>query len=165
MIFILHQVTNRRFPKSKLEICLQPLIEDLLQSLESETSSSVLNFGHSDTIQVRKKLRHDPGEKAANWEYATSYYVKTILAIQNFRYNQYMKVIGKAIKNMSWKKLKAGYLQILQQIPASDGCLGTLPRRPWSGGLRPGSRPSVGRLQVLSGLQTWMQCDITSHQD
>jgi len=29
----------------------QPLVEDLLQSLESETASTVLNFGHSDTIQ------------------------------------------------------------------------------------------------------------------
>ena len=46
-----------------MEICLQPLIEDLLQSLESETSSSVLNFGHSDTIQVRKTLGQDSGEK------------------------------------------------------------------------------------------------------
>ena len=29
------------------------MIEDMLQSLESETASTVLNFGHSDTLMVK----------------------------------------------------------------------------------------------------------------
>ena len=53
-------------------IFLQPFIEDLLQNLESETTSTVLNFGHSDTIQVTsifsinltmKELEHELEER------------------------------------------------------------------------------------------------------
>ena len=45
------------------QTCLQPLVEDLLQSLESETTSTILNFGHSDTIQVIS-------ERAWSWWWA-----------------------------------------------------------------------------------------------
>jgi len=47
----------------------QPMIEDILQSLESETTSTILNFGHSDTLMplmAALGLYHDDHDLVAS---------------------------------------------------------------------------------------------------
>ena len=123
-------------------------------------------------------LRHNSGEKktqtrfrwkssserAVSWENVMSYDMTPIMwKLCYFGHSVFwIQSMWRWVeKTWPWTKSRS-LANWTNFFPASDGCLGTLPRRPWPGGLRPGSRPSLGRLQVLSGLQTWMQCDITS---